>query len=346
MHVQRLVAIVLAIVLISALLALTVTFTVRFTETGVLTTFGKAEEGAIKNEPGLYFKWPFPIQSVTKYDKRLRFVQTRLETAQTSDGSQIIVEGFATYRVNDPLRFFQRFSNAGERADEHFKKAEGSISDSLRSSLGATSRYAMGDLFSTTEAGSKLPELEADVLRLIRQSSVEGGSLNDFGIEVASVGINRVILPQETTAKVFDRMRANREALVKDIEGQGEATAVGIRSRAQEIARQIESFATRRAEEIRALGDQEASVYVAEMNQNPQLAVFLREVEFLKSTYTRKVTLILPDNLPGIRLLNQDATENVMRQLQQQRPTSPTTPARPGSPAADGRTSATPEVTR
>src|SRR5262245_35688907 len=100
------------------------TYTVRFTETAVLTTFGKASEADVIKEPGLGLKATDPIQSVTKYDKRVRLLTVKLETQQTADSKQVIVEGFCTWRVDDPLKFFQSFSNAGDRADEHYRKAE------------------------------------------------------------------------------------------------------------------------------------------------------------------------------------------------------------------------------
>ena len=101
-----------AIVFILMLIAFSATYTVRFTEIGVKTTFGSANESSIVNEPGLHFKAPYPFQSVTKYDKRIRLVQTRSETVQTADDFQIIVESYLFYRVSDPLKFFRSFSNA------------------------------------------------------------------------------------------------------------------------------------------------------------------------------------------------------------------------------------------
>src|SRR5690242_2525942 len=98
-------------------------YTVRFTETAVLTTFGKADDQAIKKNPGLYFKWPDPIQSVTKYDTRARFLQTQSETQQTADSRQLVVEAFCTWKVDNPLQFFKKFSNKGARPEDHYDGA-------------------------------------------------------------------------------------------------------------------------------------------------------------------------------------------------------------------------------
>ena len=77
-----------------------VTFSVRFTEAAVVTTFGKASETSVVNqdgdEAGLYFKWPYPVQSVTKYDRRVRILESRSETQLTADDRPIIVDNTKT----------------------------------------------------------------------------------------------------------------------------------------------------------------------------------------------------------------------------------------------------------
>src|SRR5690606_20999291 len=119
--------VVVAIVVVTALVLFSSTYTVRFTEVAVKTTFGKAGPNSIKTTPGLYFKLPYPIQQVTKYDSRTRLVTGQSETQQTADDFQIIMEGFLTYKVSDPLEFFRSFSSAGERAADHFARAENDV---------------------------------------------------------------------------------------------------------------------------------------------------------------------------------------------------------------------------
>src|ERR1043165_1762196 len=108
-------------VFLIALLAFTVTYTVRFTEAAVVTTFGKADQSDVHAKPGLGVKWPYPIQSVTTYDTRVRVVTSKFEQMATADARQVVVETFCTWRVKDPLVFFQKFSNAGDRAEDHFR---------------------------------------------------------------------------------------------------------------------------------------------------------------------------------------------------------------------------------
>lgn len=306
--------IVVSVLVLLALVSRMVTYSLRFTEVAVVTTFGEAGENSTISKPGLHFKAPYPIQAVTRYDTRVRFLQTRSETQQTADDRQIVVESFAMWRVRDPLAFFQRFSNAGEREADHYRRAEEILKSALRSALSETSRYRMDDLF-TTQGESKLPELEARVLAAMSgtggASGSIGQSLESAGITVESIGINRVVLPEETTTAVFNRMTADRDRLVKEIESQGNSTADAIRSSADAKAETIRAYANARAEEIRTQGDIEAAKYLEMMSANPELAIFLRNIEFISTVLSRRITLVLPTSMPGIGLFSPDALDKV-----------------------------------
>jgi membrane protease subunit HflC len=310
--VRRLLIIGIAAILVIALLSFTVTYTVRFTDAAVVTTFGKAGPEDIRTTPGLYFKMPYPFQSVTSYDTRARIVQLRLETLQTNDSRQLIVEAFCTWRVSDPLVFFQRFSNAGERAEDHYRRAEETLRNNLRSALSELSRYRMGDLFPKGSTPSKLPELETSILETLRAGSREGGrALTDDGIEAISVGINRIKFPEETTKAVFQRMESDRKRLVDQLESQGLAEAQTIKTSAESLAKTIRAFATTAAVEIRSKGDLEAAPWLRMMNEHPELAVFLRKLDFMKSAVTKRATLVFPTDAPGWDLMSPDSTNGL-----------------------------------
>ncbi len=286
-----------------------VTYSVRFTEAAVVTTFGKATENAVKNrdgdEAGLYFKWPYPVQSVTKYDRRVRILESRSETRETADNRPIIIEAFLTWRVTDPLVFYQRFSNAGPEARDHYNEAQRSIDALLRSAMAETARYRMGELFASSGQPTRLPELEASVLeRLQRSDAGEDGRLTDYGIDIGMVGIRRIVLPEETTKDVYERMKATRDKLAAEARAQGEAIASTITNEAESQAERILAFARRLAAEIRNRGDIEAARWLEQLDEAPELAVFLQNVELLKQGFGKQVTLVVPTNFPGMQLLD------------------------------------------
>lgn len=300
---QRIIIFVLAGLFVVMLLAVTLTFSVRFTEAAVLTTFGNASAESTVTEPGLKFKLPYPIQSVTTYDTRARLLETRLEALQTRDERQIIIETFMVWRVSDPLEFFKRFSNAGRRADDHFDRASSTLNTLLRSAMAETGRFNLSELFTAELDASQIPMLEAAILDAINRQSEQGQSLADFGIEAMQVGISRILLSEETTGAINDQMAANRDRISKELEDQGAAAAVAIRTKAQSDAERIRAFAMLRAEELRQAGVIEASQFTREMQEMPSLATFLAGIDFMKQTYGQRITLILTADSPGLNLL-------------------------------------------
>lgn len=301
-NVPLLVAILLGI----GLLAFSMTSIIRFTEVGVKTTFGKASgPNAILTEPGLKFKAPYPFQKITKYDTRTRLVEAQSETQQTADDFQIIVQAFLSYRVENPLAFFQAFSGAGPRPIDHFRRAENEVMrDLLRSALGETSRFEIGDLFSTEGEGSKLSELEKDVQALLKDGGESGDALSKYGIEVIAVGIDRIILPEETTSSVIQRMGAVRDRLAERFESEGRSQAQAITAEANSNADKILAFARRRADEILARGEAEAAPYLAEQNINPDLAVFIQNINLMQDAMSKKFTLIFSTTDFGMQLFD------------------------------------------
>ncbi len=320
------------LLLVLALGSFMFTYTVRFTETAVVTTFGSAGEGSVQSEPGLKFKFFYPVQSVTKYDNRVRHLKGRSATQQTADDSQIIVDAFAAWRVSDPLKFFQRFSNRGPRAEDHFRAAEEILRDTLLSAMGEVSKYRMDDLFTPEVDGSRLPELETRILRLLNEGRraeaapadatgaasgqasgpASGEGMAAYGIEVVMAGINRIVLPQETTTKVIERMGANRDRLAQELESQGQARATAIRAQAEADARKIREFAQARAAEIRALGEYGAAESLAAMNQNAELAVFLRQMELMSEIESAKLTLVMGSEDFGLGVLSPQLLKDVL----------------------------------
>lgn len=311
--VKKSVQLIVAVVILAVLAAFMCTYSVRFTERAVVTTLGKATEGSVKVKPGLYLKAPPPFQSVTKYDSRVRIFTLKVETQQTADSRQIAVETFCTWRVADPLKFFQNFSGQRERSEEHYARAESVLKANLRAAVGVVSTYTMEDLFTADSGKSKLPELEAKMLAALRDArdgattATGTGRLADYGIEAVDVGLTRILLPEEVTKAVFDRMKSGRERIARETESRGQSEAQAIRDRADADAKRIRAFAEQFAQSIRDTGDREATQYLSQMNSNPELAIFLEKVRFLREIQPRTATLVFSTDMPGIDLLSPDS---------------------------------------
>ncbi|MEL6498698.1 MAG: SPFH domain-containing protein [Planctomycetota bacterium] len=286
----------LAGAIVLALVSFSFTYTVPFNERAVVTVFGKADDASVQETPGLKLKLPYPFQSVTSYDTRLQLVQVSGTQQQTADDNQIVVEAYALWRVSSPLTFYQKFSNAGQSAEDHYAQAERTVKSSLNSALSVTSGFRLDELFTLDIDGSQLPTLESEILAVLRRDA----SSPPLGIEIVDVGINRVRLTETNSEDVIARMKADRQRLAQETISQGEAMAQSIRSRADADARRITSFADRLAKQLRANGEQEAGTFIAQMQESPELATLLAELEFLREAYSKKITLVL-SGAPGFR---------------------------------------------
>jgi membrane protease subunit HflC len=275
-------SIVVGTTVVACLLVYMFTYQARYDQVAVVTTFDKASAASVQRQPGLRFKWPWPIQKVTRYSTRIQLLEHRLEQLQTRDGKSVVVQAYLAWRIDDPLRFFIELENMQAAAD----KLAPLLSEQVSGSLGLCN---MDELVNTDPARVKLADVEARVLASLRGQLA---TLN-WGIQAEHVGIRRLVLPAESTAKVFETMRQTRQRLAASARSSGKAQAATIKSQALSAQKRILAFAQRCAQSIRAQGDQEAAQYYAIFNQDEPLAIFLRKIETLRTILPHNTTFVL-----------------------------------------------------
>jgi membrane protease subunit HflC len=292
----------LALAILLALLAYSAVYQVRFTESAVVTTFGRADEQtAARNaspdadEAGLYFKWPWPVQEVRVYDKRVQIVEDRLEEQQTLDKQGVVVNAYVAWRIVDPLNFF--------RSLQDMDNARNHIRARLRDCKSIIGNYTMDDLTHADPAKLRIDQVEQEILRKLRDDAAPAGRASlPLGVEFQSVGIKRLVLPGPVTEKVFEHMRSTRQRLAQSARSEGEATAADITARAESARQMILAFAERQAQAIRARGDQAAAAYYPVFKQDENLAVFLREMDAARAILPHNTTFLIDakDGLKGL----------------------------------------------
>lgn len=280
--------VIIGIIIVLVLGLWMVTFQVSFHEVAVVTTFGKATEadvirGDTEQAQGfignLRFKWPAPIQREYKYDTRVRVIDSRLEDLQTLDKQRVVVSVSIAWRVRDPLRFFSL------RTEEN---ATDQIRARVRGVNSVIGEYRFDELTNTNPSKLKITEA-ADKMKTRLQSDMND---QQYGIEVVEVAFKRIVLPAQVTTKVFERMRADRERLASVATAEGEAAATTLRSEAAEQAKQILSFAQRRADELRAEGEGAALAYVEVFKDHEDFAIFLRRLETYRQALKNNTTFL------------------------------------------------------
>ena len=275
-------------VLLFVFAAILFAFQVRQTEVALVTTFGRHSESSTKAEPGLYFRLPWPIQKVYKFDNRIQNFERKFEQTMTSDANTLLITIYIGWKIADPHLFLQRFDGDENRAKQIL---ENLVRDAKNSVVG---RHPFSDLISPQKEQLKFDEMEGEMLAAIRPKARE-----IYGIEVSLVGIKQLGLPESITGKVFERMRAERQRQVKRYQGEGEAKAIEIRAQADLERQKILEDARADATVMMGQADAEAAKYYRVFEQFPELAIFLQQVKALKAATGDKTTLILgPDTQP------------------------------------------------
>ena len=271
-------------------------FQVRKTEVAVVTTFGKATRPI--TEPGPYWKWPWPVQKVYKFDQRTHVSEGKFEQVLTSDGYSLLISVYVGWKISQPDLFFPRFAGSTNRAEESL---EGIVRNAYSGIVG---KHPFSHFISTEEKNLKFAEIEQEMLARV-QADAKG---NNYGIDITFLGIRRLGLPESVTKLVFERMESEREVLVTRIRSDGERQASDIRERANYESSKLLTDAEAQAQKILGEGEKEAARSFEVFKQEPNLAIFLLKLKALEQFLQNRTTLILDQNTSPLDLLrNQQA---------------------------------------
>ena len=281
----------IAAILLVIFALLLFTFQVRQSEVVVVSTFLKPTD-TITNA-GLYFKLPWPVQSVNRFDSRVQtFADIPSETL-TADSTMLLVNVFVGWKISDAKEFFPKFPGGSTLA------AQRQLENMIRSAKAAVvGKHNLSDFVNSDPAQLKFAEIEKEI-----QTSVEAElAKNNYGISLEFLGIKKLGLPENVTQSVFDRMKAERTKFITEAQFKGEAEATKIKSAAERQAADVIANAQADATRIEGAGVAEAAKTLSVFQQNPELAIFQLQLQALKSSLNQKSTLIFDERTPPFSL--------------------------------------------
>ena len=274
-----------------AFIAVTLIFyQVDTTEYVIVTQFGNPVRAI--TGPGLYTKLPDPVQSVIRINNRLRLYTLQQAEFLTQDKKNIVAESYATWRVTDPLLFYETVQDA--------PGAEARLADILASELGvALGKYTLGSLVTVNTADMQLPAMMDQV-----KGNVDGRT-DQYGFAVTDVRLKLITYPEANQASVFQRMRAERERIARQLRSEGAEESAKIRAEAETEAATIRAEAQREAEAIRGAADAEAiQIYAEAYGKDEEFYRFLRTLQSYNVFIDEGTTLILPADSELLQFLN------------------------------------------
>ncbi|MFM7520630.1 MAG: protease modulator HflC [Planctomycetota bacterium] len=302
-----------AVTLVGVCLALAATaYTVDQTEQVVITQFGRpvgqpinADDDA--NGAGLHFKLPV-IQEAHRFEKRILEWDGPPSEMPTRDKLYVVVDTFARWRIDDPLRYYQSLRDersAASRLDDIIGSetrnvvARHDLIEMVRSDRErVVDPAAVLPTASAGESTARLPpirfgrrELEREIL------AAAAPKVTSWGIELLDVRVKRLNYRAGVIDKIYDRMISEREQIAERFRSEGAGEAAKIAGRKEKDLRRIESEAYRREQEIMGEADATAAgIYAAAYAASPRAAefsAFTRTLDTWQKTLGRDATLVL-----------------------------------------------------
>jgi membrane protease subunit HflC len=267
-------------------------FQVRQSEVAVVTTFGRVSDTEIK--PGPHLKWPWPIQSVHRFDERVQNFEDKFDEALTQDNYNLLSMVYVGWKISKPADFFPKFPG-----NDSIRKVENTLEGLVRSAKSAAiGRHRLSDFVSTEEKNLKFAAIENEILANV-QAQLKS---NNYGIELEYLGIKKLGFPESVTAEVFKRMTSERQVLISNTQSEGEAEASKIRTTANSKSAEMIANADAQATRIRGEGQAKAAESFAVFQQNPELANFLLNLNALELSLKDRATLIFDQHTQPFNL--------------------------------------------
>lgn len=256
-----------------------ISFQVRETESALVTRFGQPVRTI--TEPKLCFKFPAPIERVHRFDSRLQVFQADLSETTTKGAVPIIVNTYVVWKIAEPLKFLNSVGTAKEAEAKLYSQ----ITDTQNRVIG---KYSFGEFVNSDPTQIKFKDIEKDMLTDLKQTLS-----NEYGIEIKTLGIKQLKVNKDVTAKVFDRMKAARSLRTKATISEGEGEATKIKSDADFKKSVLLTAAEARALAIKGQGDAEAAQFYKMLEEDPELAMFLRNIQSLIKILKERSTIVI-----------------------------------------------------
>jgi membrane protease subunit HflC len=252
--------IVLALVLYAA------TFTVKQWQVAIKLRLG--EIVSTEHRPGLHFMVPI-LNEVKKFDGRIQTLDVRPQRFLTIEKKDVIVDYYAKWRISSPGQFFRSTGGVATRTARLLSER---INTTLRNEFGKRTIQEV--------VSEERQEIMEHLTKVVDRNAAE------LGVKVIDVRVKKIDLPPEVSESVYQRMRAERERVARDLRAKGSEAAERIRADADRQRTVILANAYKNAEQIRGEGDAKAAeIYANAYQQNAAFYSFYRSLGAYRAAF-------------------------------------------------------------
>ena len=249
--------------------------------------FGKIER--IIDEAGLSFKVPF-IQSTDTLPKEILLYDLAASDVITMDKKTMVADSYVLWKIGDPQAFVQTLNSQVD----------------AESRINAQVFMSMKNIISSLEQTEVINGRDGELTKMIMANI--GNSMEQYGIDLITVEIKRLDLPDDNKNAVYERMISERNNIAASYIAEGEAEATKIRTQTDyEISVSI-SAAKAEAEATVAAGEAEYMKTLSNVYSDQSRSDFYTFVLSLDAAKASMVgenkTLILDEDSPIAQIFN------------------------------------------
>ena len=255
------------------------TFRVQQAEQAILFKFREIVKSDY--EPGLHFMIPL-VNTVQKFETRLLNLDQEPERFLTIEKKDMIVDYYARWRISDVEAFY--------------KATRGDV-NAANNLLGQRINRALRDEFGKRTVQEVVAGERGEILNVVASTTTQ--MQDELGVTMVDVRTKRIDLPEEVSGSVYDRMRAERTRVAKDLRARGEEAAERIRANADKERQIILAAAYRDAETIRGEGDARATeIYAGAFGKNEDFYALYRSLNAYRNSFNdgKDIMLLEPDS--------------------------------------------------
>ena len=270
----------LFLIVAAVILAWQSMFQVRETEVAIRMQFGKIVGTNYK--PGLHLKWPLWIDNVRRFERRIVTQRYEGETFLTSENKALIVDFYVKWRVRDAAQYYRA---ANGNADFASKLLGENVKDGIKSVVARRTLQEIVITERTVFTGDMFSRASA--------------SVNELGVELIDVRVQRIDLQEEVATSVYESMKRTFEGIARTRRGEGDRESQIVKAEAERKKTELIARALADAQRIRGEGDATAAaIYATAYNRNPEFYSFYRSLQAYKNSLGKEgdVMVVSPDS--------------------------------------------------
>ena len=303
---------VLIVLVILLLIILRSCFVVTYAnQYKLIRQFGKVQR--VISEAGINFKIPV-IETVDVVPKELLIYDLPASDVITSDKKTMIVDSYVLWRVTDPLKFAQTLSgsvgNAEGRIDTIvYNATKNTISNMTQDAVILSRDGKMTITVPEDEKENNDLDVSGEEKQVVEITSLTEEIMNQidhieqqYGIEIVTVDVKKLDLPDDNKQAVYTRMVSERENIAAQYAAEGEAQAQIIENTTdKEVAIMISNAEAKAAATV-AEGEAQYMAILSAAYNDPERADFYSFVRALDALRASMVggqkTVILSEDSP------------------------------------------------